>query len=87
MSTPSRMMMFVTLAAVLGIGFSYAQSSGLISIEKPFSRATPGGSKIGAGYMTITNKGTAPRRFVRSATLFWASHRTSSEACSTSANM
>jgi copper(I)-binding protein len=64
MSTPSRMIMLVTLAAVLGIGFSHAQSSGLISIEKPFSRATPGGSKVGAGYMTITNKGTAADRLV-----------------------
>ena len=64
MNKPSCIIMFVTVAAFLGIGFSYGQSSGLISIEKPFSRATPGGSKIGAGYMTITNKGTATDRLV-----------------------
>ncbi len=64
MSTPSRIIMFAILATVLGIGFSHAQSSGSISIEKPFSQATPGGSKVGAGYMTITNKGTTADRLV-----------------------
>jgi len=31
-----------------------------IHITQPWSRATPKGAKAGAGYMTITNKGTAP---------------------------
>jgi hypothetical protein len=56
--------MIATLAVVLGVGLSHAQSPGSISIEKPFSRATPGGAKVGAGYMTITNKGTATDRLV-----------------------
>src|SRR5664280_2291209 len=64
MSIPSRTITLATLAVILGIGFSHAQSSSSISIEKPFSRATPGGSKVGAGYMTITNKGTAADRLV-----------------------
>ena len=64
MKIPSRTIMIATLAAVLGIGFTHAQSTNSISIEKPFSRATPGGSKVGAGYMTITNKGTAADRLV-----------------------
>ena len=64
MRVASRTIMIATLAVALGIGFSHAQSSSLISIEKPFSRATPGGSKVGAGYMTITNKGTATDRLV-----------------------
>jgi copper(I)-binding protein len=33
---------------------------GSIHITQPWSRATPKGAKAGAGYMTITNKGTAP---------------------------
>lgn len=53
-----------TLAVGLGIGLSSAQSSSSISIEKPFSRATPGGSKVGVGYMTITNKGAAMDRLL-----------------------
>jgi periplasmic copper chaperone A len=33
---------------------------GAIHISQPWSRATPKGATSGAGYMTITNKGTAP---------------------------
>lgn len=56
--------LIAALAVVLGVGLSRAQSSGSISIEKPFSRATPGGSKVGAGYMTIINKGNAADRLL-----------------------
>ena len=35
---------------------------GSIHISQPWSRATPKGASSGAGYMTITNKGTAPDR-------------------------
>ena len=35
---------------------------GSIHISQPWSRATPKGASAGAGYMTITNKGTAPDR-------------------------
>jgi copper(I)-binding protein len=33
---------------------------GSIHISQPWSRAMPKGAKAGAGYMTITNKGTTP---------------------------
>jgi periplasmic copper chaperone A len=33
---------------------------GSIHIAQPWARATPKGAKSGAGYMTITNKGTTP---------------------------
>jgi len=33
-------------------------------IEKPFSRATPAGAKVGVGYMTITNKSATADRLV-----------------------
>jgi periplasmic copper chaperone A len=35
---------------------------GSIHISQPWSRATPKGAASGAGYMTLTNKGTAPDR-------------------------
>jgi periplasmic copper chaperone A len=64
MNMPKRAIMLTVLAIILGIGCLNAQSSSTISIEKPFSRATPGGAQVGAGYMTITNKGTAADRLV-----------------------
>ena len=47
--------------------------AGDISIEAPWSRATPGGAKVGAGYLTIKNGGAAPDRLV-SATADIAEH-------------
>lgn len=38
--------------------------SGAISIEQPWSRATPGGAKIAAGYLTIKNDAAIPDRLV-----------------------
>jgi copper(I)-binding protein len=35
-----------------------------ISIETPWSRATPGGAKVAAGYLTIKNAGATPDRLV-----------------------
>ena len=35
---------------------------GPINISNPWVRATPKGATAGAGYMTITNKGTTPDR-------------------------
>src|SRR5262249_33435534 len=37
---------------------------GSIEISDPWSRATPKGTNIGAGYMTIENRGTEPDRLV-----------------------
>jgi len=37
-------------------------SVGSMQISQPWARATPKGAPSGAGYMTITNKGTAPDR-------------------------
>ncbi|CCE01975.1 conserved exported hypothetical protein [Bradyrhizobium sp. STM 3809] len=38
--------------------------AGDLVITQPWSRATPGGAKTGAGYLTIENKGSAPDRLV-----------------------
>jgi copper(I)-binding protein len=37
---------------------------GSLVIETPWSRATPGGAKVAAGYMRITNAGAEPDRLV-----------------------
>ena len=61
------------LALVGAVAFFLAQPSvipswatdydvGSIHIAQPWSRATPKGATTGAGYMTITNKGTTPDR-------------------------
>ncbi|HTO64174.1 MAG TPA: copper chaperone PCu(A)C [Bradyrhizobium sp.] len=38
--------------------------AGDLVISQPWSRATPGGAKVGGGYLTIENKGGAPDRLV-----------------------
>jgi copper(I)-binding protein len=38
--------------------------AGSLEIDHPWSRATPKGAKIGAGYLTIKNTGSAPDRLV-----------------------
>ena len=38
--------------------------AGDLVISQPWSRATPGGAKIGGGYVTIENKGSAPDRLM-----------------------
>ena len=54
------------LAAVLALGVMPAQATdydvGPIHNSQPWARATPKGASTGAGYMTITNKGSAPDR-------------------------
>jgi copper(I)-binding protein len=57
--------------AVLAISSSFAADSydlGSIHIDHPWARATPKGAKIGAGYMTITNRGAAPDRLISGST-------------------
>ena len=38
--------------------------AGAITIEEPWSRATPGGAKVAAGYLTIENSGDSGDRLV-----------------------
>jgi copper(I)-binding protein len=42
--------------------------AGDLVITQAWSRATPGGAKIGGGYLTIENKGTAPDRLIGGST-------------------
>jgi hypothetical protein len=38
--------------------------AGAITVEHPWSRATPGGAKVAAGYLTLKNSGESPDRLV-----------------------
>ena len=54
---------------LLGITPALAQSAqtyraGSLIIEAPWSRATPGGAKVGSGYMRIVNRGSEADRLV-----------------------
>ena len=44
--------------------FAADVKAGDLLISRSWSRATPGGAKTGAGYLTIENKGSAPDRLV-----------------------
>ena len=39
-------------------------TAGAITIERPWSRATPSGAKVAAGYLTINNTGDGPDRLL-----------------------
>src|SRR5690242_14844735 len=61
----------VLLAAALALtGAATAQNEprkvtvGDLTISDPWSRATPGGAKVGAGYFVVENRGSAPDRLV-----------------------
>jgi copper(I)-binding protein len=56
----------VALLAVLSAAPACAQEvkAGDLVITQAWSRATPGGAKIGGGYLTIENKGTTPDRLI-----------------------
>jgi periplasmic copper chaperone A len=49
------------LAAAPAVAQQTFQSGSLV-IEAPWSRATPGGAKVGGGYMRIVNRGGEPDR-------------------------
>ena len=54
-------------AAVLligGIADAETYSAGGLQIGNPWARATPKGATVGAGYLTITNKGTEADRLI-----------------------
>ncbi|MBR1120670.1 copper chaperone PCu(A)C [Bradyrhizobium lablabi] len=59
----------IACAAVLASLFAASAQAqevkaGDLVISQAWSRATPGGAKIGGGYLTIDNKGNAPDRLV-----------------------
>ena len=39
--------------------------AGTLAVERPWTRATPGGAAVAGGYATLTNTGTEPDRLLR----------------------
>ena len=70
------MKLSLSLAAALALSASLAAAhdfkAGPLKIGHPWSRATPAGAKVGGGYLTIENTGTAPDRLVSVAAPFAA---------------
>lgn len=71
MNITRSLVMRAALGAVLAAYLLAAPSAraedvkaGDLVITQAWSRATPGGAKIGGGYLTIENKGTAPDRLI-----------------------
>jgi copper(I)-binding protein len=52
----------LALAAPAALAADY--KAGAIEIDHPWARATPGGAKVGAGYLKLTNTGATPDRLV-----------------------
>ncbi len=61
------------LVAAPALCAAHEFKAGDLTIGHPWSRATPGGAKVGGGYLTITNNGSAPDRLI-SATAAVADH-------------
>jgi len=56
--------LLLTATAILLPAAARDVQKGPIKIEQPWTRATPGGAKVGGGFMKITNTGAAPDRLV-----------------------
>ena len=58
----------ILMACVLSLAAGAAAAQGFkagpLEIDQPWSRATPKGAKVAAGYLTIKNTGTEPDRLV-----------------------
>ena len=58
--------LLVASLTVLAIASAHARDykAGALDVADPWSRSTPKGASVAAGYMKITNTGTAPDRFI-----------------------
>jgi len=52
------------LALAASTAFAHAYKLGDLEIDHPWSRATPAAAPVGAGYLSVTNKGTTADRLV-----------------------
>lgn len=65
MATVLRAGLFGTAVLLIGgIALAETYSAGGLQIGNPWARATPKGSTVTAGYLTITNKGTEADRLI-----------------------
>jgi copper(I)-binding protein len=51
-------------AATAGAVLAQTYSVGPMKVDQPWARATPGGAKVGGGYLAITNTGATPDRLL-----------------------
>src|SRR5690242_7906684 len=58
------LMLAAALALGAGEACAHGYKLGSLEIAHPWSRATPKGASVGAGYLKITNSGTAPDRLM-----------------------
>lgn len=64
-SIPLRHTFAVAVIALLpSAAFAQTYTAGALTIDAPWSRATPGGAKIAGGYVRIANTGSEPDRLV-----------------------
>ena len=54
----------VRIVAATAAASPSSSNGGSLAIENPWSRATPGGAKVGSGYMRIVNRGSEPDRLI-----------------------
>ncbi len=62
-----RIALLAAAAALMGAGawaHDHTVTAGSLEITHPWSRATPGGAKVAAGYVAVANKGAASDRLV-----------------------
>lgn len=54
----------LALTGSVGAAVAQVYSAGGLQVDQPWARATPKGATVGAGYLTITNKGPQPDRLI-----------------------
>jgi copper(I)-binding protein len=70
MKTLAHYSLALALLALSSLASAHEFKIGDIEIDHPYSKAMIPGAKVAGGYMTITNRGTAPDRLVRAETTF-----------------
>lgn len=55
---------FLFAAVFAAPAFAHDYKIGDLKIDHPWARATPGGARVGGGFMKITNTGTQPDRLI-----------------------
>lgn len=64
----SLVLALVALLLVPRLATAEPAATGIITVEKAWSRATPGGAEVAAGFLTIVNHGDTPDRLVSAST-------------------
>jgi periplasmic copper chaperone A len=59
---------FLAMVSFAGAVLAHSHEKGDIQVRHPWSRATPPGAKVGAGYMEIRNNGAQPDRLLSAVT-------------------